>query len=168
MLGIQWGKLVLNLNNAINALSGKPLAAELADRDFRRCFALAQREAIEMIEASGEPLSRVTLLPTSWLPSLLPAPDLVFRLLARRIVAIDPHARSSMWDDFEANRPTEIDYLQGEIVALATKLRRMAPVNARLVQLVRAAEAGGKRDYTGSELLSELHSARTTAGARAT
>ena len=30
MPAVQWSKLVLNLNNAINALSGKPLAEELA------------------------------------------------------------------------------------------------------------------------------------------
>ena len=45
MAAVQWAKLVLNLNNAINALSGQPLAAELAQRDFRRCLAAAQREA---------------------------------------------------------------------------------------------------------------------------
>src|SRR5690606_31902755 len=56
MLGVQWAKLVLNLNNAINALSGKPLAAELAERDFRRCVQLAQREALALIGAAGLPL----------------------------------------------------------------------------------------------------------------
>jgi 2-dehydropantoate 2-reductase len=34
---VQWAKLLLNLNNAINALSGLPLQAELSDRRFRRC-----------------------------------------------------------------------------------------------------------------------------------
>jgi 2-dehydropantoate 2-reductase len=168
MTGVQWAKLVLNLNNAINALCGKPLATELSERDFRRCLALAQREAIEVIRASKQPLARVTVLPTAWIPRLLPAPDLVFRLLARRIIAIDPDARSSLWDDLVAKRATEIDYLQGEIVSLAKQLGRTAPINGRLVELVRAAEAGGKRDYTGAELRAEMHSARTTASARAT
>jgi 2-dehydropantoate 2-reductase len=68
------------------------------------------------------------------------------------MVAVDPTARSSMWDDLEHGRTTEIDYLQGEIVALADRLRRPAPVNRRVVELVRVAEAGGRRDYTGAEL----------------
>jgi 2-dehydropantoate 2-reductase len=71
-------------------------------------------------------------------------------------VSIDPNARSSMWDDLEAKRPTEIDYIQGEIVALANRLGRQAPVNARLVGLIREAERGGKRNYTGAELLAAL------------
>jgi len=86
----------------------------------------------------------------------LTLPDAIFSRLARRVIAIDPHARSSMWSDLEARRPTEIDYLQGEIVALADRVGRAAPVNRALVALVRAAEAGGKRDYTGGELAAAL------------
>ena len=53
-------------------------------------------------------------------------------------------------------RPTEVDYIQGEIVALAERLGRHAPVNARLVGLIRDAERGGKRDFTGAELYAAL------------
>jgi 2-dehydropantoate 2-reductase len=152
MAAVQWGKLVMNLNNAINALSGQPLAAELSQRAFRRCLAAAQREALGALAAARIPIARLTPIPPRLMPSLLGLPDALFARLARRVVAIDPHARSSMWDDLEASRPTEIDYLQGEIVGLADRVARDAPVNRALVTLVRAAEAGGKRDYTGGEL----------------
>lgn len=153
MTAVQWGKLILNLNNAINALSGLPLATELANRSFRRCLAAAQREALALLAEAEIPVARLTALPTPWIPRLLGVPDPVFKLLARRVVAIDPSARSSMWDDFEAKRPTEVDYIQGEVVALATRLGRSAPVNAALVELVKDAERGGRRDYAGAELL---------------
>lgn len=156
MPAVQWSKLVLNLNNAINALSGRPLAEELADRAYRRCLAAAQREAVELIRASGQSLARVTPLPMPWIPRLLTVPDALFKLLARRIVAIDPHARSSMWDDLEGKRTTEVDYIQGEIVTLAGRLGRNAPVNQALVGLIREAERGGKRDFTGAELCAAL------------
>lgn len=156
MAAVQWAKLVMNLNNAINALSGLPLAAELADRDFRRCLAAAQREALDLLAAAGTPVARLTRLPASWIARLLPAPDFVFHRLARRIVAIDASARSSMWDDLEAGRPTEVDFIQGEIVALAVRLGRDAPVNRTLAELVHAAEAGGRRDYRGGELRARL------------
>jgi 2-dehydropantoate 2-reductase len=35
-----------------------------------------------------------------------------------------------------------VDFLQGEIVRLAARLGKRAPVNARLVELVKAAGAG--------------------------
>lgn len=160
MLAVQWGKLVMNLNNAINALAGIPLAAELAQRGYRRILADAQREALGLLRAAVIPVARVTLVPTRWMPRVLALPDPVFRRIAGRVGAIDPYARSSMWDDLEAKRPTEIDYINGEIVALAERLgtRARAPVNAGLVALVRAAEQGGKRDYSADALRYALHS----------
>lgn len=152
MPAVQWAKLVMNLNNAINALSGVPLAAELGNRDFRRCLAAAQREALDVLDAARVPLARLTPLPPRWIARLLGAPDLLFRRLAGRVVAIDPAARSSMWDDLEAGRPTEIGYIQGEIVRLAERAGRAAPVNAALVRLIEAAERGGPRRFTGREL----------------
>jgi len=159
MLAVQWAKLVMNLNNAINALSGQPLATELAQRPYRRVLAAAQREALHVLAAANQPLARLTPVPPRLMPRLLELPDRVFAVLARRTIAIDPNARSSMWDDLEAKRPTEIDYLQGEVVALARRLGREAPVNAKLVELVRAAEAGGRRDLTGAEMLAQAPSA---------
>ena len=47
-----------------------------------------------------------------------------------------------MADDLKAGRPTEIAYLNGEVVGLAKKLGRQAPVNEAIVSLVRQAEAG--------------------------
>jgi 2-dehydropantoate 2-reductase len=156
MLAVQWGKLVLNLNNAINALCGLPLTEELAQKPFRRCFAAAQAEAFEMLAAAGIPVARLTPIPPRWQPRLLAMPDRLFQLLLPRIVPIDPHARSSMYDDLQSKRATEIDYLQGEVVELARRLGKQAPVNEALVRLVREAEAGGRRDYSGDELAALL------------
>ena len=156
MVAVLWGKLVMNLNNAINALSGKPLLEELSDRDFRRCLAAAQREALDLLDAGKQPVARLLALPPRWIARVLPMPDWAFRRIATRVAAVDPHARSSMQDDFAAGRATEIDFLQGEIVTLALSLGRTAPVNAKLVELVRAAEAGGKRDFTGKGLWAQL------------
>ncbi|HEY6048946.1 MAG TPA: 2-dehydropantoate 2-reductase N-terminal domain-containing protein, partial [Sphingomicrobium sp.] len=42
MLGLAWGKLIINLNNAVSALSGRTLLEELQQRDYRRVVAAAQ------------------------------------------------------------------------------------------------------------------------------
>jgi 2-dehydropantoate 2-reductase len=49
-----------------------------------------------------------------------------------------------MADDLAAGRKTEIDYLNGELVRLAERLQRAAPVNRAIVDLVHAAEGGAK------------------------
>ena len=156
MLAVQWGKLVMNLNNAINALAGIPLVAELEDRFFRRCLAAAMREALDLLALAKQHVARLLVLPPRWFPRVLPMPDWMFKLIAERFASADPHARSSMRDDLDAGRPTEIDYLQGEVVALAERLGKDAPINKKLVALVRDAERGGKRDWKGSELFVEL------------
>lgn len=156
---VQWSKLLLNLNNSINALSGLTLVEELAQRDFRRCLAAAQAETLNLLEVAGIPLAQLTRVKPQKLPMLLRLPDFLFKRLAKQMVAIDPLARSSTWEDLEAGRPTEVDYINGEVVALAASLGRRAPVNARLVNLIKMAEAGGRRDWTAAELYRAVRSA---------
>jgi len=151
-LSLAWGKLLLNLNNAVNALSGKTLLDELSRRPYRRVLAASMREALGVLSAAGIRPARLSPLPPSLLPAFIAAPDLVFNAIGLRLQKVDAHARSSMADDFAAGRPSEIDFLNGEIVRLAASVGREAPVNQRLVALVRAAEAGGRRDWPGDEL----------------
>lgn len=150
---VQWAKLLLNLNNAINALSNKPLKEELGERAYRRCLGAAQAEALALLDARGIAVARLTALPPRWLPRLLDVPDVLFARLGGKVLAIDPLARSSMWDDLERGHPTEVDAINGAVVQLARELGKDAPVNARLVALVHAAERGGRRDFTGPALL---------------
>jgi len=161
MRAVLWGKLLLNLNNAINALSGLPLKAELSQRDYRRCLAMAQREALGLYAEAGITPMQLTALPPRWLARLLTVPDWLFQRLAQRMLAMDPLARSSMWEDLEAGRRTEVDWIQGEVVALAAELGAKAPVNASLVALIREAEQAGasRKSWSGSALLARLRAA---------
>jgi 2-dehydropantoate 2-reductase len=159
MPAVQRAKLLFNLNNAINALSDLPLREELARRDWRRCLALAQREALDVFAALGLPVAKLTPLPPRWLPALLSLPDALFARLAARMLAIDPLARSSTWEDLRAGRRTEVDALHGAIVELAARAGRRAPVNARIATLVHAAETE-PAVWHAADLLAELRRAQ--------
>jgi 2-dehydropantoate 2-reductase len=146
MLAVQWGKLLVNLNNAINALSGVSLAEELRQRDFRRAWALSIAEGLVLLKAAGiEPVDPLPM-PLKLMPQIMRLPDALYRYVLSAgsggKVKVDPHARSSMADDLAKGRATEVDWLQGKVVRLAERLGKRAPVNARLVALVKAAEAG--------------------------
>jgi 2-dehydropantoate 2-reductase len=142
MTGVLWGKLLINLNNALNALAGIPLAAELADKRWRRLLARQIDEALAVLKAVGIRPARIEGVPPGPIPRILRLPNWLFRRVARRMLAIDPKARSSMWEDLERRRPTEIDHLQGAILALAAaKTRIRVPLTQRIVGLVKAAEA---------------------------
>lgn len=152
---VQWGKLLLNLNNPVNALSGRPLRDELLQRGYRRAFAALQQEALDLLDAAGRPVAQLTPLPPRRLIALLRLPTWVFRLAASRMLRIDAKARSSMADDLAAGRTTEIDALCGEVVRLAQGLHRSAPLNARMLALVQGHAQRG-RPYAPAELLQAL------------
>lgn len=142
MLGIAWGKLIINLNNAVNALSGKALIEQLRERDYRRVVAAAQREGLRLLEKANIMPAKVGAVGPSLLPRVIGAPDWLFRNLFMKAWKIDARARSSMADDLAAGRKTEVDYINGELVALARRLGTDAPVNRKIVELIRKAEAG--------------------------
>lgn len=142
MTGMLWGKLLINLNNAVNALSGRTLVEELTQRDYRRVFAAAQREGLRLLKRAGIRPSRIGPVPPRLLPLIVGSPDWLFNRVFMKRWKIDAHARSSMADDLAQGRKTEIDVLNGELVRLAGKLGQQAPVNARIVALVHKAEAG--------------------------
>jgi 2-dehydropantoate 2-reductase len=142
--GVQWGKLLVNLNNALNALSGLPLRRQLAQRAWRTLLADQMAEGLAAIRAEGiQPVSS-TPIPAGWTPSLLRLPDAVFAMLLGRTMKIDPEARSSMAEDLQRGRRTEIDYLQGVIVDIAGRHRLPVPLSRRIVALVKRAEAEGR------------------------
>jgi len=142
--GVQWGKLLVNLNNALNALSGLPLRDQLAQRSWRVLFADQMREALAVIKAEGIAPVSTTPLPASFTPFILKLPDALFTKIAASMVKIDPKARSSMWEDLQRGRRTEIDHLQGLIVTLAQRHGLRAPLSARIVALIREAEQAAK------------------------
>ncbi len=141
MAPVLWGKLLINLNNALNALSGLPLAEQLANRDWRKLLADQMDEALRTMEAGNIKPAAFAAVSPGMLPTVLRLPNWIFTRVARRMLAIDPHARSSMWEDLERGRVTEIDELQGAVQRLGSAYDIKTPLTSRIVRLVQAAEA---------------------------
>jgi 2-dehydropantoate 2-reductase len=139
-----WSKLLVNLNNALNALSDLPLAQQLADRRWRLLFRRQMIEGLAALRAARIPLARIEGVHPRLVAFALRLSDPLFSLVARRMLAVDPSARSSMWEDLEARRPTEIDYIQGEIVSIAEKHGVQTPLNRLVMQRIKAAERAGR------------------------
>lgn len=138
----EFGKLMLNLNNAINALSDLPLQQQLLQRPYRLLLAAAMKELLDLCRRLNIESYSYTAIPNPYLPLIMQSPDWLFKRLAKKMLAISPQARSSMWDDIQAGKATEIDFLNGAVVTLAQQLNLDAPVNRLLVQLVKRKEQG--------------------------
>lgn len=149
---VQYGKLLINLNNALNALSGIPLKAQLGQREWRRLMADQIEEGLAVLRAEGIEPEAATPIPSKWMPRLLRLPTALFKLVARQTFKIDPEARSSMAEDFDRGRKTEVDALQGEILRLAARHGIAAPINRSVLAAVRSVEEQGVRAFTPQEL----------------
>lgn len=140
---VQWGKLLINLGNAVNALSGLTLLDQLHDRAWRRVMADQMAEGLRVLRAAGIQPAKTTAAPPALLPHILRLPRPLFNRIAAQMLTIDPHARSSMWDDLTQRRTTEVDALQGALIALGAQHGVATPLMAHITALVKAAEAQG-------------------------
>lgn len=143
MKGVLWSKLLMNLNNALVALSDLPLAQELGNRDWRRILARQIDEALAVLDAADIKPAKLAVSP-ALLPAILRLPDWLFGIVAGRMLAVDPNARASMWEDLVRGRRTEIDEFQGAIIRLSAMTSGLpTPMLRRVVDAVRSAEEAG-------------------------
>jgi 2-dehydropantoate 2-reductase len=141
---VQWSKLIINLNNAVSALSGRPTREILSCKRYRRALAATIAEALTVLGRAHIRPAKLGAIPVALFPHVLRLPSPLFHLVARAQLKVDPEARSSMWEDLTRGRVTEVDYLNGEIVRLAGSCGIDAPLNRRVVELVHAAERDGR------------------------
>lgn len=154
---VQWGKLLVNLNNGLNALSGGPLRDGLYQPDYRRALAAVISEALEIVRGAGIEPSNFGNASADKMIKILGFPNFIYKIIMNRIVKIDSTARSSMLDDLEMGRVSEIKYLQGEIVDLADKTDKEAPYNTIILNLVEEAFGNQKSPkLSGQEICSKL------------
>lgn len=145
--GAKWLKLIGNLNNALSAVTGKTL---------QECYVYppAARVGIRMMKEglAAARAKRVRLEPIPWarpglarLIALLPS-GVAGRMMARRFDRLfqGEDVRSSTYQSIRRGRKTEIDFLNGEIVAQCRNRGLRAPVNERVVEMVHEVESLGE------------------------
>ena len=119
--GAQWRKLIFNAaSNAIAALTGRT-HGQVADPPTRELAWAVMAEGRAVADAQGITLDM--------------SPEELFDHAARKDVAYGH--KPSMLQDVEAGRETEIDFLNGAIVAFGDRHGVEAPLNRALTQLIK-------------------------------
>jgi 2-dehydropantoate 2-reductase len=122
--GLVWSKLVINVGiNALTALVNRPNGRLLDLEETRSLMADLVAEAVAVAKARGITLSSADPFATVY-------------EVARKTGA----NRSSMLQDFDRSRASEIDVMNGAIVREAAALGIPVPVNAAVTRLVKAIE----------------------------
>ncbi len=147
IMGAHWLKLLFNLNNAFPAMLDISLHQIYALPYMRALAARVIREGLRAVDAAGIRLASLPEVSVGLFRMLGALPPSVAGLLivsrARRIESDRPLLGSTL-QSLRRGRPTEVDYLNGEIVHLGQQTGRATPINARLVELVHEVEGTGK------------------------
>lgn len=154
----EWGKLLINLNNAICALTHRTFSDLFGgEKPLMECFIMVLDEAINVLRRAGIPYSMPAPIPYPVYRFMLRHGRGLPLLIARRKNGLSDQAHPSMRADLEQGRPTEVDYLNGAVVSLAKKQGLSAPVNAKLVKLVHDRETQNSAiDWSPADLLTAL------------
>lgn len=141
--GAQWLKLITNLNNALPALIdgtfhqvyGDPFLASLAIRIMREGLVVAKKTGIRLESLPDVSVGLTRLV--QFLPVKLAAKVAASRV--ERMKTPWPLLGSTL-QSLRRKCATEIDYLNGEVVAWGEKVGVSTPLNAKIVKLIHQVE----------------------------
>jgi 2-dehydropantoate 2-reductase len=120
-----WWKFMVNVGmNQASAVTGASYGVFRTSDDARALMQSLMEEVIPLARASHVDLSARDV--EEWL-AILPG--------------LAPEGKTSMLQDIEAGRPTEVEMFGGKVVALGRALGIATPVNAALLQIIRVLES---------------------------
>jgi 2-dehydropantoate 2-reductase len=140
--GAQWTKLFVNQINALPAITGLSVQETIQNPGLRRILTRSMQESVRIGMASHVRFARLQGLSNGRLRMFARTPlrfaESLPKLMARRMGDI-PNPGSTL-QSIRRQRRTEVDYLNGAVVAAAAAVGLTAPVNAAIVDLVHEVE----------------------------
>ncbi|HXU68384.1 MAG TPA: 2-dehydropantoate 2-reductase [Polyangia bacterium] len=165
LAGVRWSKLAINcVTTTLGAIGGVPLGKLLSHRPIRRIALEVFAEVAAVAAASGvkvQPVGGTLDIDKIAISDVerglsFGSPSLAYKHSVLLAVGFKyRRLRSSMLYALERGRPPEIDFLNGELVRRGAALGVPTPVNAALVEAVRAIEA--RRESSSLAALRAIH-----------
>ncbi|MFB2586080.1 ketopantoate reductase family protein [Herbiconiux liukaitaii] len=140
--GAQWTKLMVNHVNALPAITGLSVQQTIADPRLRAVLTASMQETIGVARASGVHFESLLGLDDRLLRAVGRLPRAlaqVLPLVMGRRMGATPNPGSTL-QSIRRGQRTEIDHLNGAVVAAAAAAGRRAPINEALVSLVHDVE----------------------------
>jgi len=145
ILGAQWTKLLINHVNALPAITGLSVQQVIADRGLRKIMTASMRETVRVARRLGVRFGTVQGVNGRVLSAIGSAPlalgALFPKMLASRMGSV-PNPGSTL-QSIRRGQLTEVDFLNGAVVAAATSGGQSAPINQQIVDLVHEVETTG-------------------------
>lgn len=137
----KWMKLVSNCTLLVtSAILGLPMLDALGTPGFRDVMVAAGNEALAVGRAMGHPILPIFGLE----PDDVADPDRVVDIMTDKLFAafVVPGATTTVLQDWRKGRHSEVDDLNGHVVAQGERLGVATPVNATVVELAHRIERG--------------------------
>jgi len=155
--GMKYLKIFVNANNCIAAILGKSMQEAFSNPEISRISIAIWKEGMNLVKKSGINLTSLPDFPLERLNKLLSLPEEeAAKIFSGIMINLSKEPLyGSILQSIKRNRPSEIDYINGEFLRLAKENNQAAPLNEKLVALVHQAEKT-KNFLTPEELISEV------------
>lgn len=144
--GMKYLKIFVNANNCLAGILGVSMQEAFSDLEISKISIAIWKEGLEIVKASGINLISLPDFPLERLQKLTALPTGEAAKIFSGIMASlskEP-LYGSILQSIKRNKPSEIDYLNGEFVNLAKKNNANAALNEKLVEMVHQVEARHK------------------------
>lgn len=132
MMHAHWAKFMLNAGiNQASAVLRAPYGLFQRNGHARQLMIAAASEVVELSRHAGTGLGQKDI-------------DNFVQI----IDSLNPAAKTSMLQDIEAGRPTEVDIFSGTIIELGHRYGIPTPVNQTLFQIIKTMDAQNERNRT--------------------
>lgn len=154
--GMKYLKIFLNANNCLPAIIGKSMQETFSDLEICKISLAIWKEGLAIVDKAGIvlaslpdfPVERMRVITSLPLEESAPAFSKIMVNLSKEPLY------GSILQSIQRDRPSEIDYLNGEFVRLAHSADAKAPLNEMLVDMVHKVEEN-KNFLTKEELINQ-------------
>lgn len=142
IVGMKWLKLFVNLNNYLPALIGKSMQESFADLDMCTIGITSLREGLQLVDSAGITLHSLPTYPEDRLRKLTSLPiEESAKIFSQIMTNLSKEPLyGSILQSIRRNKPSEIDYINGEFVSLAREKGGSAPLHEKVVEMVHQVE----------------------------
>jgi 2-dehydropantoate 2-reductase len=125
MMRVMWWKFMINVGiNQASAVLRAPFSVFQTSEEARNLMESAMREVIRLSEKAGANLTHEDI-----------------EKFNEILLDLNPQGMTSMLQDVEARRKTEVEMLAGKVIALGRQYNLPTPVNQKLFDLIKEIEA---------------------------
>jgi 2-dehydropantoate 2-reductase len=147
MLGVKWTKLLVNsCITSLGVATGTELGVLLREATAQDAFLRIVEEGVAAGKADGVSFEPVAGFRPGMFAAKVPGRRLLLGIVARRY----RRHKSSSLQSLERGQKTEVDYMNGHIVATAHRHGLVAPVNEAMVNLLHRIEDGKTKPGIGN------------------